>query len=334
MVTLLVAGLAFSEQDSAETTAEEIWGIILLSLCVAVPGIFLFYKGDTKKWMLLIFCTFTFAFGIILIFENRLTEIGVGDFFSAKVTQANKDLDEIKNLRDSAIIQSGEIDSLVSEIEKASKRIRTLESKTIRTNARITSVEERVELSNDNLKQKLARVDSLYLKSQKALSQLTLLNDFTSTVVDAQNNSRKAFDKICAWCDDKSYPFVKQAVNVWHKIKNDYGESIFIPLFQFPWKDGIDPSKLSLSDLINLYSNKKFNPINKPALIEYIWNRNDFTKRSKMEFLLLVLKEDDSLLVLQYAGSYFKREAKLHISPILWKRQVKWWSENEHKFKQ
>lgn len=45
--------------------------------------------------------------------------------------------------------------------------------------------------------------------------------------------------------------------------------------------------------------------VTKIALIQYIYGRSDFSKRDKMQFLIEVLKNEQSMLVYAYAGHFF-----------------------------
>ena len=321
-------------------------GLIILIL-ILIFAVYYIWKIRVSNRGLLIVCIYALAIGTLCIFNERLTELGFGKLFTAKLKQANKDFGEITNIKENAKEQKTLVDSLVTEIEKSTSRISSLEENTILTEKRlkeldssfavelanVRSLSERLRIIKTSSELKLAIVDSTLEQSKRSLQELKLFNDFTTTAVMAQNGDRTAFDKICVWCEDENkdeYPFAEQAVSAWHMIMNYYGKSIFKPAFPLTWPDDINHSTITLEQLIYLYRNS--NPLIKPAYIEYICNRDDFTKRSKMEFLILVLKEDDSLLVLQYAGSYFEREAETSKSPILWQEHVKWWEENKDKF--
>ncbi len=288
---------------------------------------------------LLILCCYSVAMWLITVSGEKLTEFSIGNLFSAKLDQANEYVNEIEMMKNSISSQKARIDSTYNETIETSVRIFKLEDKTRESELIISKLDssstklfDRIKVIKDNTEDKLNGIDSLIHNAQESIQQLGLLNEFTSTAIMAQNGDRIAFDKICEWCDDKIHPFSKQAVNVWDNVKNSFGIFLFKPTYPIEWEKIGNPESLSYKILVNRYFDKDLNPRFKPAFIEYIWNRDDFSKRDKMEFSLQVLKKDNSLLAMQYAGSYFNREAGLKSSPVLWQEQVKWWEENKDKF--
>ncbi|NQU06571.1 MAG: hypothetical protein HQ568_10795 [Calditrichaeota bacterium] len=280
---------------------------------------------------------FFFALIVIFIFQNKLTELGFGPIFSAKLKQVNSDIEEINNIKNDLIEQSSLIDSLANiacnaaaAADSINRRVTELDVFLNDTYTKTEQLSNVIQEKSANTESEIYRVDSLLLTAKNSLDQIRTLNEFTSTVVAAENGNRKAFDKVCEWCDDKSYPFVQQAVNVWHKIKDEYGNFVYQPLYPITWKEGIIPSELTFERLV--YNYRITNPLKKPGIIKFVWERDDFSIKTKMNFLVLVIKEDESLNVLQFAGSYFNREAGLKFSPILWREQLKWWEENKDKY--
>src|SRR5439155_19201629 len=114
------------------------------------------------------------------------------------------------------------------------------------------------------------------------VKELQQANEFIMTVVAAQGDDRKAFDKLEIWADDKSHPFSSLAENVWWNILQDRGGRLPGGHFTLEWREGIEPSKLPLEELRHLYENVAIHL--KPALLEFVWNRNDITKNDRMQY--------------------------------------------------
>lgn len=79
--------------------------------------------------------------------------------------------------------------------------------------------------------------------------------------------------------------------------------------------------------LKNLFSNA--NAKLKPALLEYIWQRDDIPKVDRLDFMIEVMKQDYSLNAIEYAGRHFTSGANLKIKPLAVDYLVKWW--NDHR---
>lgn len=167
---------------------------------------------------------------------------------------------------------------------------------------------------------------------EKLSKQFQLINNFMMTVINAQNYDRKAFDQLEIWSKDKTFLLSPQAFKAWVNILDQHNQSLFKEPGSFPWEEGTDPSKLNLSDLKRKYETTNW--YIKPSLIKYIWERKDFSKYERMEFLAYVLKNDQSLRAVEYAGRYFRKEAGLKKKTLAVSEFLDWWEKNKEYLKE
>lgn len=96
---------------------------------------------------------------------------------------------------------------------------------------------------------KLTILDNGIQKAIKALTDLNFISEFTMTVSAAQNDDRKAFDKLEQWSKDNNYPFSEKAGQAWQTIFESHNEPTFNSNFTIPWNKNIDPSKLKIASI-------------------------------------------------------------------------------------
>jgi len=185
---------------------------------------------------------------------------------------------------------------------------------------------------------KADKLKGLLEKSTKLTSEIVeiqrksiLINEFMMTVINAQNGYRKALDQLHKWSNDDSFLLNHQAWQAWKDIAKKYNpylnNKIGTPL---PWKEGTDPSTLTFIDLKRIYQGQDSLSDYKPALINYIWMRNDISEGERMEFLVEIIKSDDSLKAVNVAGQLFWKAAKLKSRIFSSEEDLsKWWEENK-----
>lgn len=106
---------------------------------------------------------------------------------------------------------------------------------------------------NNRAEQKLQTLDNAIREANSALNAIKSVNEFAMTIVAAQNDDRKAFDKLQQLADDKNSEFTTLAQKAWTEIFEAHSAPFYSSGFKVPWKDGIDPSKFSLGDLGHQY---------------------------------------------------------------------------------
>ncbi|OHB77746.1 MAG: hypothetical protein A2Z25_19155 [Planctomycetes bacterium RBG_16_55_9] len=290
-------------------------GILLVLNGIAISAGWVMTYG-THKASVITLCSIAVFAGLALILQDRITELtvkGVGSI-KAAAKQAESDADAVADLKSRVESQSATVDLVAQEASKAKR------------------LSEEVANKNERAEKKLETLDKAITRATSSLSDLELVTDYTMTVVAAQNDDRKAFDKLKTWSEDKNHPFHERAQQAWTSVFESHNKPYSVGGFKVSWVDGFDSSKLSLRDLANQYKNAPAQL--KPALLEYIWNRNDFPKIERLDFLMEVMETDGSLNAVEYAGRYFTSGTSQKIKPLAVDYLSKWWKEHRDEFKE
>jgi len=220
----------------------------------------------------------------------------------------------------------------------ASKALQTAENATRAADLALTQAQS---AANEikNLKTEADKLNRLLEKSVKLTSGIAeiqrksiLINEFMMTVINAQNDDRKSFDQLREWAKDSSYLLSSNALSAYETIINQHDPRLVFEL-KPPFGEGVDPSKFALLELEQMYQSGPSSL--RPSLIEYIWKRESFSKRDKMEFLIEIIGDDESLNAVEYAGRYFRKGAELkHLKPLAIEAFLEWWEKNRDKFKE
>lgn len=168
-------------------------------------------------------------------------------------------------------------------------------------------------------------------KAEQKLKELETITEFSKITIAAQNDDRRAFDVLESWVENKSFPMRKEAVNVFIKIRADYGGPIEPGYMNFPWPKDVDPNKLSISDLRKIY--KSSDSLYHADLVNFIQKRTDMPKEDRMAFFIDVVREDGSLNATSYAGKFFAKEAGIEWRHFVVEPLLKWWEENKNQIK-
>lgn len=185
---------------------------------------------------------------------------------------------------------------------------------------------EELSRKNEVAEKKLKELDSAVKNSSSVVEELQAYTKFNSTVLAAQSDNRPAFDQLVKWAKDKSRPFSVAAEQAWVAVMDSHESPFMSSGFKVPWKEGVDPSKFSLSELkTNFLSTPQ--PV-RLAILEYIWHRQDFPKKERMAFLVDVMHNDTSLQIVEYAARYFKEESKDNFKNLYIDGHIKWWEES------
>jgi hypothetical protein len=174
------------------------------------------------------------------------------------------------------------------------------------------------------------KIESLNAEVSKTLDKFNILNqdlEFIKIVSAAQNDDRMAFDQLRSWSDKENYPLHTKAAQAWLAIMNDADSAIRWGDLKVPWPENLEPSKLTINDLRTLYNSAP--DWIKPALIQYVWKRDDIAKLDRLEFLIEVMKKDKSLRAVDQAGRFFRAENNLKIKTLAYPEMLDWWGKNK-----
>ena len=284
-------------------------GLLLILTALAVSAWWLRGERASKGWVGS-WCLVAVFSGVFLILQDRATEItikGVGTI-KAAAEKAIADAAAISDLRNRVESQSATVDLVAKEATSAHKLAE--------------QVADQVKTSQQRLKS----VDSALAAARDKVADLDNITQFTRTVLAAQNDNRRAFDQLEAWASDPAFPMREEASSSYRTILDEHSQPMYASGFTVPWADGVDPSTFGMEKLRQQYGGA---PVwLKPALIEYVWKREDLPKKKRMQFLADVIAGDPSLRAVEYAGRYLtsalgSKLKPLAVGPILeaWKKQ-------------
>lgn len=178
--------------------------------------------------------------------------------------------------------------------------------------------------------EKLSDIQQSVVKASSSLSELETMSEFMMAVLAAENDDRKAFDKLEKWSNDESHRFRAEAKRAWSSILDAHSSILVIVPGDVPWKEGVDPSKVTLSDLKDSYETAP--DWLKPSLLKYIWERKDVSKVDRLDFMMNVMKTDSSLKAVEQAGRYFTDGAGQRIKPLAVTHLSQWWQDHRQEF--
>jgi len=272
-------------------------GLLIILSALVWAGLRIGGDKSLKGWVLTLCFLAVFA-GMFLIVCDRATEIsikGVGTI-KAAAERATVDANAIAELRQRVEAQSSMVDLVAKEAARAHELAEAAVSKT------------------DSAERRLEAVNAMLTTAQQKVAELDKIAEFTRTVVAAQNDDRRAFDQLEVWANDASFPMREEAAAAYRTVLDDHSQPFFVSGFSVPWKEGIDPSTLSLEDLRRNYQTAP--DWLKPALIEYIWEREDIPKKDRAAFLAEVIRTDRSLKAVEYAGRFLSGVLNVKVKPL------------------
>lgn len=249
--------------------------------------------------------------------EERIDDQFAADNIRALVEQrAQQRIDQVAD-----VIISDKLESRVSpkmvEAEQGVEKLRE-QVASVRREA-----QEARQLA-DEAQGKLAAVESTLAEARATLESLQSFDDFNRVVMAARNDDRASFDKLAEWAKDSSYSFAAQAEDARRSVVEDHNTVGIWTAPSFPWRPGLDPSTLGIAELTESYAGLP-NDL-KPALICYIWDREDIDKTERMRFLAKVLRADPSLKAAEYAGRFLQNALGLSCKPLEIERILSVWN--------
>lgn len=290
-------------------------GILLILNSLALTGWWI-TSGNNHKAAATSLCLVAVFAGLVMLLQDRITELtvkGVGTIKAAS-EQVLTDANTVADLKQRVENQSATIDMVAKEATKAK------------------TISEEASEQNRIAEEKLLTLNESIKEASASLAELNAAKDFTMTVVAAQNDDRSAFDTLKERSNDSSNPYSDAALRAWNTIYESHNEPMHLGNFNMPWKEGFDPSKLTLIELAQQYSGVSDQL--KPAMLEYIWKRNDLPKVGRLDFMINVMKTDSSLTAVEYAGRHFTAGTEQKIKPMAVEYLEDWWAEHRHEFQQ
>lgn len=254
--------------------------------------------------------------GIYFMVQDRAIEITIEKVGTIKAAaeQATVDAQAVAKLRSRIEAQSSTVDLVAQSATKAHKLI------------------EDLLLKNRTAEAKINELGSASSAVQETVSKLKETAEFMALAADAQNDDRRAFEKLSKWERNKTSPYWEHALGIILQIRTGYNSPFSqIGYLAVPWPKGTDPKKLSLIQLKQEY--KKAHRFHKAGLVDAVWKSEVISKKEKMSFFVDILRDDESLCATHLAGKYFAEassDSNLKWSPFLTKPLLDWWAENHN----
>jgi uncharacterized phage infection (PIP) family protein YhgE len=290
------------------------WIGILLILSSIIWTTWWIITHESYKGALFFLCLIAVFVGLVLIFQDRVTELtvkGVGTV-KAVTQQIQSDAEIVAELKKRVENQSATVDLIAKEASKAK------------------AISEEVADKNKLAEEKLDILNKTITKANDALADINAETEFIKTVIAAQNDDRKAFDKLKEWSEEKNHRFSSRAAQAWSTIFENHSKPFSFSGLKMPWIEGFDPSKLSLLELSQQY--KAIPAQLKTALLEYIWKRDDISKIDRLDFMMEIMTSDSSLTAVEYAGRHFVSGTGQNIKPLAVEYLSDWWGNHRKEF--
>jgi hypothetical protein len=303
------------------STVIKVLGGLLVIVGVAFP-IWGVWRSEEKNRMpnhprqglvLAIGCLSVFA-GLALILADRITEFTV------------RGIGTIRAVTDQAITDAKAVSDLKARVENQSATVDLVASQA----AKAKEMSELVVAQTKESAQKLETLNAAITQADDALRALKEEEDFQALILVAQNDDRASFDNLRKIAGEKDNRFSALAGQAWNTIYEAHSGPMSQSGFTLPWTTGVDPSKLSLSELSKVYQSIPSSL--KPALLEYIWLRGDIQELDRLDFMMGIMKADTSLTAAEYAGRFFTQGTDQKIKAMALDYLEQWWSEHRQEF--
>src|SRR5260370_29924205 len=244
----------------------ELLGCLLIANGIGVVAWWLM-TGKPNSGYAILLCLIIVFVGLVFVFNERISEITIKNVGSIKTAaqQATGDANEIANLRKRIENQAATVDLVAGKASEAERLSKDLSKK------------------NEIADRKLGEIEATLKQAEENVAKLDAIAEFTSTVVAAQNDDRRAFIQLEKWADDPSNPFAARARQAFQSIMNSFS-TLLRTSYQMPSRPGVDLDKKTLDDLRQEFSQSSRQEI-KRALLQYISRRNDIPTKDKLQWL-------------------------------------------------
>jgi hypothetical protein len=331
-------------QIRKNTAMIQLVGILMILNTLALSAWWL-ATGHPYPKSLIVLCTIACAVGLALVFYERGFDLDLlgNAKFRVAAQQAVADANEIAEIKKRVENQSATVDLAVTkaveaerEIAETKKRVEAQSdavSSVVRKTADVERVAKDLSEKNQMAEEKLSALQRAVTAGNSAVGELKAYVQFSSAILAAQNDDRRAYDQLWAWAHDSSSPLQRTASQVVQTLLDQHDPVAVRSDFAVSWKEGIDPYKLALSEFSK--GIEAATPhYTRVGILEFVWEkRTDIPKRERLQFLVDVLRTDQSLLVVEYAGRYFAAATGDALKPIAIAEHLKWWEEHRDSIK-
>jgi hypothetical protein len=162
----------------------------------------------------------------------------------------------------------------------------------------------------------------------KELETFKQANEFSQTVLLAQGEDRRAWDRLRVWANNPSHPYAAPAGQIWRAVL-DAHDSMLFESYGINWDQlGVtDPSKVSVAQLEQLCRTP--DPQIRAAFVDAVGQRQDVPKHERMRLLLNIARTEPNLATMRHAGHWFWQLAGQPGNALLVDDMDAWWAKNE-----
>lgn len=198
---------------------------------------------------------------------------------------------------------------------------------------RISEIKADLDFKYKQARSGIDEINRIVKASEANQKKLDELVDLHTLIVEADNDNREALLSLRAKGNDNSYRFSSLARRAFQENINRRADIVWFPRSDVAWKPGVDPSRLTLDQVVNNYW-KIPDSFVKTQTIGYIWSRKDWPRYGKMEFLVAVIERDKSIRAAEHAGQYFNEATGLKIDAVIGKEHIlEWWQKNKEQIR-
>ena len=281
-----------------------------LLLATLLSGIFFVLRTQIKTSRIVVFFSFGFIAGIILLLVNQITNtrIPLVDGITAAAEQIRADASEVNELRGAIQRQWDEIALVVNDAKKA--------------DTDLGEVEQIVRKANE----KLAAIQQAVSDGEQSLNRLNLIVEFSMLLARATNDDRYAFDVLVEIAQSEG-AFKQIANRAVIEIANDINRPVRNEP-KFPWYVyNIDPEKASIDEWRSIYNHVP--ELYRPVFLSQFWQQTRFPKRDRHEFLYQIIRSDSSLRALHRACMLMNQEANINKNILAKELYLQWWEKEK-----
>ena len=180
----------------------------------------------------------------------------------------------------------------------------------------------------NSIASRLTNFEAIVFSGSNSVQELKEYTEFLRLYTEAASGRRWSFHKLFTMGKDQKSPFRDLALNAMHKIWLDASSSQAQASYPVSWRTNAEPSKLSLSQLKRLLPLILFHE--RTAFVRFVWARNDFTRKQRMEFLIDLLPFEENLFAYATAADLFTDGTKGDLKGVPYPNDTRldWWAKN------
>jgi len=220
----------------------------------------------------------------------------------------------------------GTLNAAGQQATRTAQEVASLKDRIDAQSATVTRVASEVTRQHEEATAKLAALDHALQQGERAIAELQAYTRFNAQVLAAQNDDRHAYEQLWHWSEDERFPFRQAAAHTVQTIMDQHNPMLISTGFPVPWKADVDPHRLSV-DQLQAYM-AQASPAFRIGVLEFVWDkRTDLPRKVRLQFLADVLRHDQSLEVVEYAGRYFAQGTGDKLQPLAIAQHLQWWHE-------